>query len=275
MNTFNVQAVVNPVLLGGVLACAVGLPRAQAQSPETCPPAAAERREEALSLYQAGATSVLAERWEEALPALEQAGRLDPRLVLAHYARGQALMALKRYREAVEAYLDGREAFRCASTLSEAEQAEARKRLEREIAEVREALRSLESSRHVEQSVLERGMPGSDAPRPGTGSSRAHVLEQQLHELERWQKGDVTRPPALLSLALGNAYFQSGSLPDAEREFRAALLADPGSGDAHNNLAVVLMLTGRAEEAASEVRLAEKAGVPVNPRLLEEIRKRR
>ena len=37
----------------------------------------------------------------------------------------------------------------------------------------------------------------------------------------------------------------------------------------------ILMLTGRAEEAAREARLAEKAGVPVSPRLQEEIRKRR
>ena len=53
------------------------------------------------------------------------------------------------------------------------------------------------------------------------------------------------------------------------------LLADPRSGDAHNNLAVVLMLSGRLEEAEREVRLAEQAGVEVNPRLKDEIRKRR
>jgi dienelactone hydrolase len=35
------------------------------------------------------------------------------------------------------------------------------------------------------------------------------------------------------------------------------------------------MLTGRPDEAAREVQLAEKAGVPVNPRLKDEIRKRR
>ena len=35
------------------------------------------------------------------------------------------------------------------------------------------------------------------------------------------------------------------------------------------------MLTSRLEEAEREVRLAEKAGVPVNPRLRDEIRKRK
>lgn len=99
-------------------------------------------------------------------------------------------------------------------------------------------------------------------------------LEERLHELERWRKVDVTRPPPLLSLALGNAYFHAGSLPEAEEEFRAVLLADPRSGDAHNNLAVVLMVTGRAAEAAEEVKRAEKTGIRVSPRLKDEIRKR-
>ena len=43
----------------------------------------------------------------------------------------------------------------------------------------------------------------------------------------------------------------------------------------HSCMPAVLMLTGRLDEAEREVRLAEKAGVPVNPRLKDEIRKRR
>ena len=53
------------------------------------------------------------------------------------------------------------------------------------------------------------------------------------------------------------------------------LALDPGSGDAHNNLAVVLMLTARLDEAEREVKLAEKAGVAVSPRLKDEIKKRK
>ena len=184
-------------------------------------------------------------------------------------------MALKRYHEAAQAYVDCREAFRCAPALSKEEKAEERKRLEREISEVREALRSLDGQRHVEQHVLAQGaMLGAAGPRPASGWEQVERLEARLHDLERWRKADGTRPPLALSLALGNAYFHSDSLPDAEREFRDVLLADPRSGDAHNNLAVVLMLTGRPDEAAREAKLAEKAGVPVSPRLLEEIRKR-
>jgi hypothetical protein len=76
MNPVNVHAVVRPALLGGVLAFAVAPAQGRSQSPEACPPAPAEQREEALRFYQVGSTSVLAESWEEALPALEQAARL-------------------------------------------------------------------------------------------------------------------------------------------------------------------------------------------------------
>jgi len=45
--------------------------------------------------------------------------------------------------------------------------------------------------------------------------------------------------------------------------------------DVHNNLAVVYTLTGRLDEAEEALKRAERAGVPVSPRLREEIRKRR
>jgi Flp pilus assembly protein TadD len=102
----------------------------------------------------------------------------------------------------------------------------------------------------------------------------AHDLERRLLELERARKG-ADAVPLGVTLALGTAHFQAGSLPEAEREFRAVLAADPRSGDAHNNLAVVLMLTERPDEAEREAKLAAKAGVPVSPRLMDEIQKRK
>jgi hypothetical protein len=94
-------------------------------------PTGADARAEAQRFYEAGATSALAEQWDEALPALEQASRLDPRMILAHFGRGQTLMGLRRYTEAVQAYLACREAFRCEATLPAEERAEARRRLDR------------------------------------------------------------------------------------------------------------------------------------------------
>lgn len=101
-----------------------------------------------------------------------------------------------------------------------------------------------------------------------------HALEQRLGDLARLrQRPD--REPAGLALALGNAQFHAGNLEEAEREFRRALATEPRSGDAHNNLAVVLMLQGKLDEAEREIAAAEKTGLQVAPRLKDEIRKRR
>jgi hypothetical protein len=45
-------------------------------------------------------------------------------------------------------------------------------------------------------------------------------------------------------------------------------------GEAHNNVAVVYMLTGRLDEAKAEVKLAEKAGFKVNPKFKEDLEQR-
>ena len=49
-------------------------------------------------------------------------------------------------------------------------------------------------------------------------------------------------------------------MADAERNYRAALCVDPKQSEAHNNLAVVSLLTGRYPEADDEIKAAEKAG---------------
>ena len=54
-----------------------------------------------------------------------------------------------------------------------------------------------------------------------------------------------------------------GAIADAEVEFRAVLARDPKSGDAHHNLALVLTITDRLDEAEREIAAAEKAGAPV------------
>jgi Flp pilus assembly protein TadD len=83
----------------------------------------------------------------------------------------------------------------------------------------------------------------------------------------------VPDTPAWISLALGSAYFRSGSMSDAEREYLAALQADPKLGEAHNNLAVVYMLSGRYPQADAEIKAAEKSGFRVNPQLKEDLKK--
>ena len=78
----------------------------------------------------------------------------------------------------------------------------------------------------------------------------------------RGDQGGTPQTPAYISVALGSAYFRTNAFADAEREWRAALQVDPKLGEAHNNLAVVLMLTGRLDEAERELELAEKSGPP-------------
>jgi tetratricopeptide (TPR) repeat protein len=232
----------------------------------------AERRH-ALEAYSVGRDLVMAERWVEAEDPLTATVRLDPLRPEGHYALGQALMGLKRYPEAVGAFSRSREAFSCAA-LSDAARREAERRIDEEMRSIRDSLRGMEQERLRLTRVTWREM-NSETPLTLPESNRLlQQLEARLAELQRWKKR-IGSPPAEVFLALGSAHFNTGSLPNAEREYRAALGLDPGSGDAHNNLAVVLMLTERLEEAEREVKLAEKAGVPVNPRLKDEIRTRK
>ena len=55
--------------------------------------------------------------------------------------------------------------------------------------------------------------------------------------------------PSFVSLALGSAFFRLGRLADAEREYKATIAADPKTGEAHSNLAVVYLQTGRFDDA--------------------------
>ena len=79
--------------------------------------------------------------------------------------------------------------------------------------------------------------------------------------------------PAWISIALGSAYFRSGAMPDAEREYLAAIKADPKLGEAHNNLVVLYMLTHRYAEANAELQAAEKSGFRVNTQLKDDLKK--
>src|SRR4029078_13361616 len=89
---------------------------------------------------------------------------------------------------------------------------------------------------------------------------------QQLESQKARRSGASPPPvPAGVSMAIGSAYFRLNDLPNAEKEYKAAIVVKPNFGEAHNNLAVVYLLTGRATEAEAEVKAAEKAGFRVNP----------
>jgi tetratricopeptide (TPR) repeat protein len=266
-----------PLSRGPVIAFVLLLPLASlARGEETsldCSRSVPEpERAHAQDSYRVGRDLVLAERWSEAEDPLTAATRLDPLLPEAHYALGQAVMALKRYPEAVAAFSRARDAFSCAA--SGPARREAERRLDEEMASIRDSLRGMEMERHKLSGVLWREM-NRETPLTLAESGRlVQQVEAHLAELQRWRTRGGGPPPEVF-LALGSAHFNAGAMEDAERAYRKALELDNHSGDAHNNLAVVLMLTSRPAEAEREVKLAEKAGIPVSPRLKDEIRKRK
>lgn len=243
-----------------------------------CPaPVDEARRREAAAAFRAGQDRSGAEDWAAAADRFKEAMALDPADPLARYGLGLALLAQKLYPAAVEAFEGCQESFRCLTLLPPDERAALERRRDAAIREIRDALRTMEVEAMRIGTAKGRDVNVDITALRMQTSRRVRFLEERLHELEQWRKrGRLdTRAPAAVSLALGSAHFQAGNMDDAEAAYRAALESDARSGDAHNNLAVVLMVKGRLDEAEREVQLAEKAGVPVSPRLKDEIRKRR
>jgi tetratricopeptide (TPR) repeat protein len=242
---------------------------------ECTPAPAGDAAAEAADAYVAGVEHVAAERWADALGSFQRALDLDPGIPLAHYGTGQAQMALGRYAEAAAAFEASRDAFVCAGELSADARRAAQRRLDATLRSLRDSLRQLEQDRLLRSTIPWQEVNGDEPPRPGRIDRQREALEARLVELERLRaRRRASGAPPEVALALGSAYFHTGDLARAEREFREALAADPDLGDAHNNLAVVLMLTGRIAEAERAVRAAERHGVAVSPRLKEELRVR-
>ncbi len=242
-----------------------------------CAPAATgDAAAAAADAYLAGVEHAGAERWTEAEASFREAVALDPGIPLAHYGVGQARLALKRYAEAPAAFEASRDAFLCAGASSADTRVASERRLDTMLGRLRDSLRELDQERLVGSTVPWQEVNGDEKPRPGDALRRRQAIEAQITQIEGLRAGRrATGPPPEVPLALGSAYFHAGDLAAAEREFRTALAGDPGLGDAHNNLAVVLMLTQRFAEAERAVRAAERLGVAVSPRLKEELRVRK
>jgi tetratricopeptide (TPR) repeat protein len=232
-----------------VLAVAVGV-RASAQTI-----ADPRSRREALELFRTGQEYMSAERFDSAAETFSDATAKDPLLTVAHYGLGQAYMALRRFASAIKAFKDCLDATRALYDLRATHEFDVDRQREDEIRELR--------------GVLDR----SKGARPPTLLS----LEQRLRDLENQKKsiGGPYRPPAEALLSLGSAYFRNGNREEAEIEWKAASEANPNLGEAHNNLAVIYMQTGRLDEADRELTLAEKSGFRVNPQFKDDLRELR
>ena len=219
-----------------------------------------EREQAAASQhFKRGMESLLAERYEAAETEFKSAVAIDPLYDAAFYGLGQVYMATKRYDDALKAYLASRDAFTSATAA--------------------ETLAGTESDRRIRDQIQtlkdnERNMMRLAGQGPGAQQTIDQIREQiQQLESRKGRRAGATPPPVPpgLSMAIGSAYFRLHDLANAEREYKAAVQVNPGFGEAHSNLAVVYLVTGRASDADAELKAAEKAGFRVNPKLKADI----
>jgi tetratricopeptide (TPR) repeat protein len=221
-----------------------------------------EREQHAASQhFKRGMESLIAEKYDAAETEFKAAVAIDPLYDAAFYGLGQTYMATKRYPDALKAYLASRDAFKTATAAEVLEGTESDRRLRDQI----DALKDNERN-------LIRLMSGSPN---ASGQNTVDQIRDQIQQLEsrKSRRAGASPPPvpAGVSMAIGSAYFRLNDLANAEKEYKAAVDVNTNFGEAHSNLAVLYLITGRATEAEAEVKAAEKAGFRVNPKLKEDI----
>lgn len=215
-----------------------------------------------------GWTRIEAKDFDGAVQAFEAALQIYAEYADALHGLGKAHMALKHYDAAVRALERCRDSYAHVGTQDAEQRLLANRERENQLAILRRRLADLEGPSSP-----------STSGRAGAPSTSSEVLDlkQQIRTIQgEREPGPVTGQPSpvpsFVSLALGSAYFRLDRVADAEREFRAAIAVDPKLGEAHSNLALVCLLTGRAAEAQEHVRIAEEAKFKVNPELKRQIR---
>jgi tetratricopeptide (TPR) repeat protein len=214
-----------------------------------------QSRRQAMELYRTGQDFMANEQFEKAAEAYKSAIDKDPLLSVAHYQLGQANMALKRFASAIMAYQG------CIDSMSSLHQLEASNQFE--VDKVRqETIRELRTELNSTSQKMD--------------DLKKTVLTQRLQELEverTAKSGGPFRAPAFVMLAIGSAHFRNGDRESAQSAWEAAVQTNPKYGEAHNNLAVLYMLSGRKGDAENAVKQAERAGFKVNPQLKADIKK--
>jgi tetratricopeptide (TPR) repeat protein len=220
-------------------------------------------RERARTHNRHGWELMTAESFERAAQSFQQAVAIDNTFEDAFYGLGRAQIALKQYVAAIATLTACRKLYIAQAGQHFTSQQDAQRYRQDRITELDEQIRQVQT------------MPPT--------SQQQNLLRQLNNQRRDIQnaiaKGnsitvDATVPP-WVSLSLGSAYFRSGRLGDAEREFKAAIGADSRFGEAHNNLAVVFLETNRIAEAEASLKDAKKAGFRVNPQLEQAIKDRK
>lgn len=220
-------------------------------------------RERARIQNRLGWEDMRLERWEAAAKAFQKSIEIDSTYEYGYYSLGRAYLAMKRYEDAITALGRCADLYRAQSGRQFTNSQEAQRYRRDRILEVNEVIRQMMSG-----------------PQTARVQDQLRQLNNYSRELQdSIQRGDglsiAVGVPAFVSLSLGSAYFRAGRLADAEREYKATIDADPKSGEAHNNLAVVYLETERYSEAEASIRAAKKVGFKVHPDLERQIRDRR
>lgn len=204
------------------------------------------------------------EAFSEAVTEFQKAIDIDNRYAHAYYGLGKAHMALKQYVQATMAYERCRMLYEQATSERTNAQYEANDQRRDQILRLRDVLRSYQQMPVNQQAGNRIQLAMSE-------------LQEQIRQLESAnQRGVLVDPamriPAFVSLALGSAYFRSNRMEDAERMYRESIESKPDYGEAHNNLAVICLLTGRLDDAEKHVKLAEKGKFKVPQGLKDDIK---
>lgn len=226
-----------------------------------------DQKQRAQIHYRLGWDALRAENWAEAEREFRKALEFHPRFNLAYYGLGKSYMAMKNFPSAVAAFTSCRDLYGQQASTELTNQLARNQRREEQLFELRQLVRDYAAA-------------GQSVQRQVRQDRTVQQLQEMILELERQRQrgstmGTDMEVPAFVSLALGSAHFRAGSMSDAEREYLAAISTKPDLGEAHNNLAVVYLETGRIDLAEREVKLAEKAGFRVHPQLKEDIRARK
>ena len=219
-------------------------------------------RNKARELNQLGWEYMRSEKFDNAITAFQKSVEIDPGFDMPWYGLGRAHLALKQFVSAVSALNRCKDIYVQQAGRQFTNQQEAQRYRHDRLAEIDEMIRDLQTGPQTTQRL--------DQLR------QVQEHRRQLQEImNRGNNMDIeSTVPAWISLSLGSAYFRSGKLSEAEREFKSAAESDRRSGEALNNLAVVYLETQRFDLAKSTLDAAKKTGFKVNPELERAIREK-
>lgn len=202
------------------------------------------------------------EKFDEAVKAFQQSVESDPQFETAWFGLGRSHLAMKQYVSATSALTRCRDLYLSQTGKQFTTQQDAQRYRQDRMIEIDEMIRQVQLGPQTMQ----------------TQDQLRQLQERKRQLQELFTRGNSftidNSVPAWVSLSLGSAYFRSGKLADAEREYKAAIDADRRAGEALNNLAVVYLETQRYDLAYTTLQAAKKTGFKVNPELEKAIREK-